>query len=161
MSVQTHGEVKRYKKRVNFLIYPKFQLGMILINLFLIIFVFGVTFFQAFGTFRRFSEIGESIQLPPDHAYFRLIEFQGSRLYSSLIVSFTVAFILSGILTLLISHRLAGPIVRLRGYFRRIAQTRSVEEPLKFRERDFFDDLPDAINDAMDALGQKPKNSRL
>jgi hypothetical protein len=49
------------------------------------------------------------------------------------------------------SHRFAGPIVRLRGAFRRIARTGRCDQ-IQFREGDFWHDLADEFNRAQNRL---------
>jgi len=49
------------------------------------------------------------------------------------------------------SHRFAGPIVRLRGALRRIAQTGECDQ-IHFREGDFWHDLADVFNRAQNRL---------
>lgn len=138
--------------RMNFLIYPRFQFLLIIVNTILIFVSFAITLYAASRTFSRFHAMGNLIRLPPDHPYFKLIEFESNGLYSSLMIAFILAILLTSLTTLLISHRLAGPIVRLRGYFAEIAKTGVVKSGLRFREGDFFEDLPSVVNGALEKL---------
>ncbi len=140
---------KRPRIRSNLLVYPQFQMALILVNILISILTFGINLFQTSRAFDRFYELGHSIQLAPDHAFFKLIELQGNRVYSYMIWSFLIAIGISCLMMTLLSHRLAGPIVRLRSYFRDIAAKGKIQSELKFREGDFFSDLPEAINSAL------------
>jgi len=140
--------------RVKLIIYPRFQYLLIGINWVLIIGTFIITCYEASRTFSKFNAMGAMIQLPSDHPYFKLIEFESNGMYSSLIISFLLAILITGITTVLISHRLAGPIVRLKGYFGEIAKTGAVTYPLKFRDGDYFEDLPSIINLALEELSE-------
>lgn len=51
--------------------------------------------------------------------------------------------------TVSLTHRMAGPIVRLRGHIRAISEGSDVA-PLKFRDGDFFTDLPPMFNEMME-----------
>ena len=53
--------------------------------------------------------------------------------------------------TVALTHRMAGPIVRLRGHIRSVAEGEEVG-PLKFRDGDFFDDVPALFNEMVAAL---------
>lgn len=53
--------------------------------------------------------------------------------------------------TISLTHRMAGPIVRLRGHIRALSEG-SEAGPLKFRDGDFFGDLPDMFNDMVAKL---------
>lgn len=143
----------KFRKRL--LVYPQFQLILISVNSALILSTFGLTLFEASRTFKEFRQIGQTIRLPEDHAYFKLIDFQASSLYSNLILAFFVAIFLTGLITLVLSHRLAGPIVRLKGYFLDIARTGAVQGQLNFRQGDYFADLPGAVNQALATLHTK------
>ena len=62
-----------------------------------------------------------------------------------------VHLLLSTVCFLFLSHRLAGPVVRLKGYFAGIANGQPVK-PVNFRKGDFFSDLPPQINGALQRL---------
>lgn len=53
--------------------------------------------------------------------------------------------------TVALTHRMAGPIVRLRSHIRAIAEGEDVD-PLKFRDGDFFRDLPPLFNQMIEKL---------
>lgn len=58
--------------------------------------------------------------------------------------------------TVALTHRMAGPIVRLRGHIRAITDGDEVG-PLKFRDGDFFNDVPDLFNEMVSALKRSDK----
>ncbi len=158
MTIYTPSEHKKPKFfRIRTLIYPKFQLMLIGVNACLMTGAFLFIFYETSQAFRHFRELGQSIQLYQDHPYFKLIQFQYNTLLSHLIVAFVAALIAISFATLFISHRMAGPIVRLRGYFREIEKSKVVSIPLKFREGDFFEDLPACVNEALQALTSESK----
>ena len=53
--------------------------------------------------------------------------------------------------TVALTHRMAGPIVRLRSHIRSIAEGEEVA-PLKFRDGDFFRDLPPLFNEMIERV---------
>ena len=54
--------------------------------------------------------------------------------------------------TIKLSNRFAGPVVRLREALRDVADGREVE-PLSFRQNDFWRDLPEIFNRAVERTG--------
>ncbi|MFK7819030.1 MAG: hypothetical protein AB8G99_09940 [Planctomycetaceae bacterium] len=60
--------------------------------------------------------------------------------------------------TVALTHRMAGPIVRLRGHIRSISDGEDVP-PLKFRDGDFFSDVPDMFNNMMDVVTRNDRDN--
>ena len=60
--------------------------------------------------------------------------------------------------TVALTHRMAGPIVRLRGHIKSISEGAEVG-PLKFRDGDFFTDVPDMFNQMMDVVTRDDRDS--
>ena len=77
----------------------------------------------------------------------------------NLAIALGVGLVLSYLLTLILSNRLAGPIVRLREHFRKISEGGNLE-PVYFRQKDFFNDLPPLINDALKKVSRGEKQKR-
>lgn len=139
------------KFRKNWIIYPAFQLRLILANLLVMLVVLGCTFFAIKKSYQNLHTEGISAQLAADHPYFGFVNYQSDMVFSYLGIAFFVAFILSTIVSIYVSHKVAGPIVRLRGHFKRIADGDSVEK-VAFRKGDFFSDLPEEINKALEKI---------
>lgn len=142
---------KQKKFRFNFIIYPQFQFAIILLNLI----VFGITAIatvvQFFSMMNYIKSIGLDANLRENHPFFAFIQFQESTFLTYFLIGIVVAFIVTSFVTLIISHRMAGPIVRLKSYLREVKEKREVL-PLKFRKHDFFKDLPDIVTDALKSL---------
>lgn len=136
------------------LIYPKFQLQLVGLNALVLIGVFGFIARGALKSFDEFREMGLSAQLPADHVYFRFLSLQSSNLVWHLSVGFLLSFVLSTGLILVLSHRLAAPILRLHTYFSTLIKNEK-RIPLKFRKRDFFSELPPLINEALDTMEKR------
>jgi hypothetical protein len=66
-----------------------------------------------------------------------------------------VAVLSTAVLTLLISHRMAGPINRLNGFFAHIVKTGEFPPEIRFRNGDFFQELPPKINEAFLAIKKR------
>ena len=131
--------------RKRWLIYPKFQLTIILAN-------FGIwtiaSLFIAYEICRSFEGMRENIRVagfPPDHPYYTALDEHLSSVLFRVGGALALTFIISGILNLFISQRLVGPIYRLHKYLEnRIAGEKN--EALSFRKGDYFSGLPDLVN---------------
>lgn len=140
-----------------FLIYPKFQLRLIAINIVALSIAFVAIIFQNFYLFSKLHKMGADAGMPADHPFHQFINFQESQFTTmTWLTLFGILFVFT-ITSLIISHRVAGPIVRLKEFFTAMKQTGKMT-PLHFRKNDFFDDLPEIVNDSLDSLS-KPKNS--
>lgn len=113
---------------------------------------------QMSQSFDLLREMGREARLPESHAYFKFISMQAELLYQHLAIALIVAFFVSTVVTLFLSHRLAGPIVRLKGHFIRIAESGKAER-IQFRKNDFFLDLPPIVNSALERLDPHLRDS--
>jgi len=66
--------------------------------------------------------------------------------------------ITSSALTLIISYRFAGPLIRLRDYFERLGIEKDSFRELNFRTGDYFSDLPPIINDGLKRFKSQTTN---
>lgn len=143
---------KNNRSIVRFLIYPRFQLMLIVSNITITLLASASTYFFIYNEFKHFYELGEKIKIATDHPYFKMIRLQEHRIILALMSSFGIAVLISTLATMVISHRLAGPIYKTRKYFETILSTGDVKFGLSFRRGDFFSDLPLIINKAIDLL---------
>jgi methyl-accepting chemotaxis protein len=153
-SSQTKRTLKERAARLtrNFLIYPKPQITLVLLSAVSTLLVFFVAAILIVQVEAHFIRLGKELQLSPDHPYFKLIGFQLNRILIYLSLGSVVGTFVSVISTLIISHRLIGPIQRTKMYFDRMAETGHIQGKLKYRQNDFFSDLSASINRAISAL---------
>nr|AQQ74642.1 hypothetical protein [uncultured bacterium] len=141
--------------RTRLLVYPRFQLTLIAVNLGVMLAVVGATFIAVTRSYSVLKSEGMSIGLRADHPYFKFLELQSAMVYKSMGLAVAAGAVLSVLLLLVLSHWLTGPIVRLRTHFERIAEGQAAGELLNFRRRDFFPDLPEVVNRAVAQLREK------
>ncbi|MGK5083201.1 hypothetical protein WDW37_07825 [Bdellovibrionota bacterium FG-1] len=147
------SETKKKALRGHWLIYPKFQLGLIGVNALVMAGAMALVAYQFHRSMQKLKEMGRVAGLTEGHAYFRFLDLQSTTISSYIGIAFVVAFCLSLVLTLVFSHRLAGPIVRLKGFFRAISEGKEpVQYSVKFRQGDFFGDLPPLVNSAINKM---------
>ena len=150
------GMAKR--KGSSLLINPKFQWTLIgyaaVLAALILIAVYGLF---SFG-FHEFAQIGQQAGLPPEHIYFQFIAMQEStflRVIGAIAAVVGLILIVGG---LIISHKIAGPIYRMKNEFNRMSDQPTVElEPIQFRKGDFFPELAQSFNQLVEKRKNPPK----
>lgn len=104
--------------------------------------------------FWKLKNLGKEIQLEPDHIYFRFLEGQSQQLFLIFLLCSVLGVLMVFILGLLLSHKVAGPIYRLKGHLKKITAGEEAGN-LFFREKDFFKELPPLVNESFDAIKKK------
>ena len=144
------------KMRTKILIYPKFQLKLIIYNAIIIAFSFILVGLSIYFSFDQLRQTGLNIPLPSDHAYFRFLDLEEQTFFYYLIGSFLLAIVFTTMFTLYISQKLAGPICRLKSYFDNLAKTGKLSNrDISFRKGDFFRELPEKINASLKKISKK------
>ncbi len=138
--------------RTRLLVYPKFQLGLIALNLLVMSCTFIAIAYFVDHSYAQLRAEGLAANLPSTHAYFKFIDYQSEVVYLYVAVALAGGFLVTAGLTLILSHKLAGPIIRLHEHFKQIASGQRPVPAVFFRKGDFFRDLPPLINRAMDVL---------
>jgi hypothetical protein len=148
---------KDQKKTVRrtYFIYPKFQFSLIAMNVSIIVGVCTPILLSIIYSFRKLRQMGTEAGIQSDHVYFKFLALQESLLKSSLGIALICGILISTLLSVIISHKVAGPLIRLRAFFKDLAKTGKLS-PVNFRKGDFFNELPDEINQALSKLHNKP-----
>jgi hypothetical protein len=140
------------RKKSSLLINPKFQWTLIgyaaLLATLILITVYALI---SYG-FQEFIQIGNQAGLPADHIYFQFIQMQEvtfNRVILIIAVVIGLILILGG---LAISHKIAGPIHRMKNEFARMRDSQGPElSEVQFRKGDFFPELADSFNELVAA----------
>ncbi len=140
------------RSKTKFLLYPKFQLALIATSSFVTILTALVSTAMVYQSYNNLKAMGVAVQLRADHPYFEFLTMQSYKMYWALGIGAGISLFFSVVIMLFITHRLVGPLHRLRSYLTEIAKTGHVERPLKFRDGDYLEDLPEAVNTAFDAI---------
>ncbi len=131
--------------RRTLLIYPRFQLNLMVIILITFVICQLFILYQINHAFNYLNQSGIDLNLPQESLYFKFISVEKEIIFKNVILASVISSILMFFATAYLSHRVAGPIVRLRDYLKKISETNEVE-PITFRKNDFFDWLPIEIN---------------
>jgi hypothetical protein len=105
----------------------------------------GLVYFAQSYFFAEFERMGVSLGLPADHAWFRFLNEQRTILMQILGVASGVSFVFTLGFGWIVSHRIAGPLHRLKVHMVRVALG-STRAEVAFREGDFFPELARAYN---------------
>lgn len=143
-----------YKRKFkNYLIFPRFQLMLIIINQVIMTICFGLVFYQVFASFQNLKEIGMKLSFPAESPYFKLIDLHHQEINNYLLVAAIMSYILSFIFTLMFSHKVSGPIYRLKKYFEDMGEN-GYSNDLSFRDGDYYSEIPSIVNKAISKIKQ-------
>lgn len=139
--------------RKAYLVNPDFQLKLIGYALFIALLTIGVFYLSNLYFFWKLIEVGKNSKFSPDHPFFMFIGEQKRLMNSVFLVTALISLGTLIVAGVFLSHRIAGPIYRLKIYLNAIVADQHFRE-LKFRKGDFFADLAESINQTL-ALYQK------
>jgi len=148
-----HSGVRGWKKG-QILIHPKFQIKFIVflvgaLFLAILFFYLGEIYFL-----KELSAYGKDLNLPPDHAFYKLLGLQKSIMNKVFLFTSIFVFLYLVIFGLILSNRVAGPLIKLRSYFEDMAETGKLKK-ITFREGDFFKEIEKAFNESVEKLESK------
>ena len=142
-----------YKRK--YLVYPQFQLTLILLNALITTALFCLVAYLVMKSHLYLETLVKQTRLPAQALFIQLLTQQLRSLLIYMFAALAVAILTTVTFTLLISHRMAGPIIRLKNYFGQISKTGDFPEEVRFRNGDFFQDLPPTINNALLVLRKR------
>jgi methyl-accepting chemotaxis protein len=140
--------------RRRYLTHPQFQLRLVGYSLFLTFMIIAIFYASNLYFIWKFIEIGRSMQIPPDHPFFRFLMEQRRTMNSIFAITAVVAFAIIPFLGLLFSHRVAGALYKLESHIDRVAETGELRD-VQFRKGDYFPELAESFNRMMAALGKR------
>ncbi len=131
--------------RKTLLINPKFQLQYMgwsatMAVITMIIFQLAHLWF-----FRNLKEMAVQAGVPPQHFFFQFIRDRQSEMNWITCITCVLVFVVISVIGLVLSHRIAGPMYRLKKHFETIADS-GVHTPVQFREGDYFQEVATAYN---------------
>jgi hypothetical protein len=136
------------RKLKNFLIYPRFQLALLVANIAISSITLVIVHFSVYDVFNKLKNMGEKINLPIDHPYFSFIMHSKELMSIRLNWVFGISIFITAILSIYLSHKVVGPIYKLRKFFTELNVDQTLSK-LYFRKGDYYDDLPKIVNDAL------------
>lgn len=126
--------------RKKILVSPRFQIGFILYSMLSSLFI-GLAFGAAFWVhFSKLENLGRSLGFDTGNLFFQYLDTQWAALAKLMVLVTCVCLLISTLLGLLISHRVVGPLRRLKDHIEKDSINGKVT-PLQFRKYDFFSEL--------------------
>lgn len=86
------------------------------------------------------------VNLPESHPYIVFHNLFQEQSIMVFMMALGISFIISFVLGVVISHRVAGPLVKLRKHFENVAADQQNDTTVHFRENDFFKEVATAYN---------------
>ena len=143
------------KNRKVVLINKEFQIRLVSYFLVLSLINTVVVFISMIYFFKKFKNQAIELGLAPDHTFFYFLDAQRDHMSMVYLISTIVMIIIMFVGGLYISHRIAGPIYRLKQHMKNLSETGLEGEEkskVKFREGDFLVDLQDSFNSFISSL---------
>ena len=128
----------------SYVLLPKFQMVFVFLNACILMTTCFFAYFTVHRSFDNLRSIGERMKLSNSSGYMKFINAQEVMFSDSMLVFVAIAMAVSLIITIVLSHKVAGPIYRIKKYFQDFDKSNPSE--LSFRKGDFFNDIPDIVN---------------
>lgn len=142
------------RKTKNYLINPKFQLTLIGIFASVSMLACATLYAVVRYTFNQFTQKGISLGIEKGHVLYDFIHWQQTELdYAFILVGLGLLCAITFI-GIIVSHKIAGPLYRFVTYLH-VEKDNPNPAPLRFRQGDFFADLPEHFNEYQDSKLKK------
>ncbi|MBL7716763.1 MAG: methyl-accepting chemotaxis protein [Bdellovibrionales bacterium] len=133
------------KRRHSYWINPRFQWSMIgwmwvCAGVVISVFYAGIRYF-----FYKFEKLAMMAGLPPEHDVFQFFIEQQDQMNRIFFGTSMGALIFLTLLGLILSHRVAGPVLRIQKHLDKLADGKTMED-VQFREKDYFPELAGSVN---------------
>jgi hypothetical protein len=117
--------------------------------------LFGLVGYLVIRSHLYLEQLVKQTRLPAQNLFIQLLTEQLRTLLIYMVVSLGIAIGTTGVFTLILTHKMAGPLMRLKSFFGDIAKNSEFPDALRFRDGDYFQDLPPTINGAFTSLKKK------
>ncbi len=139
------------------LINKRFQFKFVFVNTILVT-LMSLTYFLTIKLFfNKFAEMGKKAGFPDGHVFYRFMEKQQGEIYSMFLIAYLVILVVFAIISLKMSHKVAGPFYRMNLHLKEIAKAGGKLLPIKFRKNDDFLEIQDSFNEVVDIQNSSEK----
>jgi hypothetical protein len=139
------------KIRLKYFVYPQFQTALLLANVIINLCLFTFLSFKVQLFFESLIQNGKSAGFSDGHIYYEFINSQRNHLKIEFLIALVISLIFTSVFTLWLSHKLAGPLVRLKDILKLTAES-GVYKSFTFRDKDYFRDIPEYLNLAIESI---------
>jgi methyl-accepting chemotaxis protein len=133
-----------YKRRT-YLINKNFQIKFIIYTTIIALLTIAAFYATITLFFQESIQLGIDAGFPQGHVYFRFVEDSKADMNAYFIVVSLIVFLMILISGIFFSHKIAGPLYRMNMYLKTLAVDK-ITSPLKFRNKDFFQELATNYN---------------
>lgn len=141
--------------RLKLLVYPKFQVTIIAWMIGIAISTITLFYISNIILFNYYLQQGKTAGLPKDHVFFQFLRDQYTHMRWIFLGTSFLAFTLICLAGLILSNRVAGPLCRFRKHLDAIAEGKVKLSGIKFRTHDYFTELADSFNKAIETIEKK------
>lgn len=139
--------------RRTWIIHPPVQVRIMTFGVVIALFALGVTYGAQQYLFWKSTSVLREAGLPLHHPVFEFVAEQERVMSVVYLGVAALAVFFGALIGLVISHRVAGPLYRMKMHLLEAAGGRA-PRLLKFRDRDYFQELADAYNAELRARGR-------
>ncbi len=136
------------KLRLKILIYPKFQLRLIISSVLLNLTAFLILYLNVDYFFDSLLNAGQMAGAISGDPFFTFVQNQKEKLTQLIVLSLILSTLITSIIILWISQKIAGPLYRLQVYLKYTIETGDIKK-LSFRKGDYFLEIADLINELL------------
>ncbi len=144
--------------RRKFLTHPRFQLLLLGVNLGTLSLSSLVIWVSVQNTLLDLKPVAGLSGVEAEH-FKNYLDYQIHNFQNSMLMALAIGLLFAGTVTLFISHRIAGPLIRLRNYFENLARGDDPISKISFRDGDYLNELAPVINDAVVRIQESNEHS--
>lgn len=135
----------RRRRWFSFLVNKPPQRYFVLMQFFMFAAIMLFLLYGSFQAFDQFSLSSSDPNLTPEQLKLQLKEFYAA-LFLRLLLVFLIGFFVNVFFGLIFLHRITGPLVRVRNVLNQLAEGKTPESNVKFRQGDFTPEIADSLN---------------
>lgn len=152
MEANNTDEKKPFKRLWrNYLIYPRYQLAVMIGNILILLAGFVAIYYQVQNSFYNLDEVAEAKHIFTNPHYKALVLYHERFILTTIFTTMIYCIVVAILFSIIFTHKSAGAIYGLKKYFKEVAKN-GWTGPLYFRKTDLHQDLPEVINHALDRI---------
>lgn len=145
------GKAGFHRKWKNFLIYPRYQLAIMIGHLLILSGGFIVIYYQVQNSFYQLDEMAAAKNILASPFYKELVLYQENFILMTIFKTMIYCFVVAIIFSIIFTHKSAGAIYGLKKYLSDIVKD-GWKRPLTFRKSDLHQELPEVLNSAIERI---------
>lgn len=139
------------RKWRNFLIYPRYQMAILIGQLLILTCGFIVIYYQVQSSFYQLDEAAAVNNIFTNPHYKELVLFQENFILTTIYTTMIYCYVVAVLFSIVFTHKSAGAIYGLKKYLEDISKD-GWTRPLTFRKSDLHQELPGVINTAIERI---------